>query len=267
MKQPHRKRSENPKWRHNSPAAPSSRLLTGETAKDSFQLESGQIHLWRLDLDLAPQYLRLAGDLLSSDEKERARRYRFEKIRSRFVGSRSLLRVVLAGYLGVTPRRITFEYGVNGKPALSNQESPPGLQFNLSHSSSVGLLAVTLQDPIGVDIERIRPLHDVDRLARSCFAEHEFSLFKEVGPDEKLDVFYRCWTRKEAFVKALGQGLTRSTRSFEVSFLDPAKASLVAMEGHPLEPELWSIEPLEPAEGYVGALAVRRPSARISWLC
>ncbi len=162
-----------------------------------------EVHVWAAHLEEIDFDSGLLS-WLSQDERDRAARFRFERDKRRYERRRSLLRLLLGRYLGIEPASVRFRYGPQGKPELAESA---GLQFNLSHSDGHVLFAFA-QTQVGVDLERIRADIDVDSVARAVFAPEEMRHLGALPPGERVDAFYRCWTRREAYVKARGQGLS-----------------------------------------------------------
>jgi 4'-phosphopantetheinyl transferase len=217
------------------------------------------VALWHADLDrLAPRLDSLRG-CLSDLERLRADRFRFEHDRRRFATCRVLLRWLLARELDGDPSAIEFSYGPFGKPALDTTVSPP-LMFNVSHSEGQALIAVTRGAQVGVDIERMRCLDDVEQLASSVFSATERRAFDTLSPGDRMRGFFNGWTRKEAYIKARGDGLQRALESFDVTLIPGEPARLTRVENEPVELDRWTLSSFEPAPGYAAALCVERCS-------
>jgi 4'-phosphopantetheinyl transferase len=217
-------------------------------------------------LDLSASKLQEAYTLLSDEELARAGRYRFARDRMRFVAARSFLRKTLAQQLLVGPRDLTFAYGPFGKPALLSTGLGEAVEFNMSHSGGRAILAIARGASVGVDVEEVIHVPEWQEIASRVFSAFENAALSTV-PTEARDVaFYCCWTRKEAFLKALGNGLALPLDSFDVS-LDESRAELVAVRGDLAIPSDWTLHHLCPTPGYVGALAVRTTHARLLWPC
>ncbi len=227
-------------------------------------LLEGEVHIWRLNLALAPGRLAGLGAALEAGESERADRFVFSKDRDRFVAARGLLREVLAGYTGLGPNRIRFAYGANGKPRW---EAPsPGsaaLDFNLSHSSALALLAVSRGGPVGIDVEEVRPGYADEGIAERFFSPGEAASLRAIASGRRDESFFRVWTRKEAVVKALGEGLASSLTRFSVATDPDAVASRPTGEASLAALREWVLHDLSPMTGYVGALAVRKASPKL----
>src|SRR5438445_3867741 len=223
-----------------------------------------EVHLWWYSLDVSASALKDAYAVLSDDEVDRARRYRFARDRRRFVAARSFVRRTLAEYLSMRPREVAFVYGPFGKPAFSSREPGETVQFNLSHSGEGALLAVTHGLTVGVDVEQVVHVPEWRGIASHVFSAYENAALSGVEAGSRDAAFYRCWTRKEAFLKALGNGLTLPLDSFDVS-LDERYPELIAVRDEAAALAAWTLYHLCPAEGYVAALAVEGTDAQLVW--
>jgi 4'-phosphopantetheinyl transferase len=212
---------------------------------------AGEVHVWRVDLDLTAGRVGALGGVLSEDELLRAAAYKVEDGRRNFVVTRAALRTLLGRYLDEDAATLRFATTTNGKPRLDH---PLPTQFNVSHSGSVGLIAVTRDGDVGVDVEQIKPRRDLDGVARRVFTEAERDA---IDGDA---AFYRHWVAKEAFVKATGRGVA-SVRSFEVLLDAPGGARLVHVGGDPAEAVRWTLAPLEAPPGYAAAVVARGEAA------
>ena len=219
-------------------------------------LAPGDIHLWCADLNRAAPYLRMLARTLSADELARASRFHFETDRTRFILRRGILRMCLGNYLGVEPSLLRFSYGKNGKPALDEPLGKGNIFFNSSHSNGIALYAFTDVGEIGVDIEQIHAIDDLKSIAARCFSPTEYQTLVGLPDASKQEAFFNCWTRKEAFVKAKGLGLTLPLNSFEVALAPGEPARLLQVSGNSWEASCWALCDLQPLSGYVGALAV-----------
>lgn len=220
-------------------------------AVGSPRLGPGEVQLWCASLDdLADDPAALEA-LLSDDERERAQRLQSARDRLRFAAARALLREILAGYLALAPGELRFAYGPGGKPELAGPAAVTGLQFNLSHCEALALYAVSRRDPVGVDLERIRPLPEMTLIATRYFRPPESALLHRLQSDHRLETFFQLWTQKEALAKARGVGLAAA--------LEPPAVPV----GHrPPEPP-WMTIRLHPAPGYAAALALSTPHPRL----
>jgi 4'-phosphopantetheinyl transferase len=219
-------------------------------------LRAGEVDVWRVALEQAPDVLAKFWETLAADEIERANRFHFEEHRSGFVVARGFLRAVICRYLDATPHSLKFAYGEFGKPWLEGR-----LRFNLSHSGALALLAVTEDNAIGVDVERIRPDFTSEEIARRFFSTSEVEVFNALPGEERVAAFFRCWTRKEAFIKATGRGLSQSLDAFDVTLAAGVPAALLRVEGD--EASRWSICDLEVGTDYAAAVVVEGPPSSI----
>jgi len=223
---------------------------------DHLSLGTSDVHVWAAHLDPPTEELVRFAASLSRDEQERAARFRFERHRIRFIAARGVLRSILATHLDCAPHELQFEYGRNGKPVLATPFADIGLSFNLAHSEDLALIAVTRAKSIGVDVEQIRPVTDVDELVTRFFSPCESALFQTLPTTQKDAAFFNLWTRKEAWLKATGEGIAHSLNRVEVTFLPDEPARLVALPENSGPSEAWVIRELLPARGFVGAVAL-----------
>jgi 4'-phosphopantetheinyl transferase len=214
-------------------------------------LESNEVHLWRVFPDLLKDGPESEGDILSPDEMERASRFVFERDRNRFVAVRRALRTVLGQYLHKAAAKINFIYDRQGKPRLQPNDCAPPIRFNLSHSYQVAVIAVSLDREIGVDVELVRSDIPIDKIAEMFFSPREFAEYRDLATDQRRECFFRWWSLKEAYLKALGAGLLIPLESFDVSFT-PGRSSKLYSNDY----ERWSIQSFQPHPAYTGAIVV-----------
>jgi 4'-phosphopantetheinyl transferase len=224
-----------------------------------------QIQAWhfRLDDDSFARSISeiSAAGLLSADEIARAARFHFEKDRLRFTRCRGVLRLVLARFLEIPPERIQFFYTAKGKPELSAGQNPKGLNFNVSHSDNMAVIAVGVGPALGVDIEKMRSNVNTNDLAERFFSTRERQALQSLPDAARFQAFYACWTRKEAFLKANGEGLSFPLSDFSVT-VDPGAPPRIEEIGDNSDAGLtWSLIDLNLASGFRSALAVERPDA------
>jgi len=213
-------------------------------------LAAGEIHLWWIDVRVGVQMQQQLSGLLQQDERDRAARFYFEPDRRRFVVARAAMRSVLAGYLNVQAERISFQHGPCGKPWIAAN----ALRFNGSHSGNWALLAVSSDQELGVDVERVDSARADRGLARRFFAPAEVTELENLPVSERVRGFFNCWTRKEAFIKATGEGLQRPLDSFQVSLGPRRTACLLQVDGK--RNTRWCMWSLEAPAGYTSALVV-----------
>jgi 4'-phosphopantetheinyl transferase len=219
-----------------------------------------RVDLWKLCLDQPPTAGSPAG-VLSADEIARAQRFHFEKDRIHFIHCRSALRFLLARYLGVSPAGIRFEYLSGGKPQLIAEQNPRRLQFNLSHSNNMALIAVGSELRLGVDIEKIRDNVDTPALAERFFSPRERAGLRALPGHLRVLAFFACWTRKEAFLKATGTGLSFPLEDFSVSTHPDLDPQLEEVQGHTEDPTHWFLTDLNVGQAYRATIALDRRSA------
>lgn len=220
----------------------------------TFDLPRGVVHLWRGSLERSQAERDVLWQFLSADERVRAERFHFDVHRHHFIVGRGLLRWLNGRYLQIPPQDIQFTCSDYDKPALVNE---PALQFNVSHSHQGLLLAFMWETAVGVDIEYVnRKMDDMDNIARRFFSAIESAAYLSVAESEKADTFFNCWTRKEAFIKAVGEGLSFPLDEFTVSLLPGEPAQLLTVRGSEQEAARWSMQSFDPFPGYRGALVV-----------
>jgi len=224
-------------------------------APDSVCASEDEAQVWRAHLDCTPSQLSQFEALLNAEETVRARRFRFAVHRNRFVARRGLLRLLLGRYLQVSPESLRLEYTPHGKPSLAKRYASD-IRFNLSHSQDVALFVVTLGREAGIDVERIQPDFSDHAIPERFFTPREASTLRALPVSQQSAAFFELWARKEAYVKARGQGLSLPLDSFEVPLDDGEPVKLLHVERAPEAAACWTMRTLRPAPGYAGALAV-----------
>lgn len=220
-------------------------------------LPEDEVHLWRVDLDALGDDEARWKEVLSSDESTRASRFHFPHDRQRFIAARGFLRMILAGYLATDPQQLSFLYSKKEKPSLGSDHASSGVTFNISHSGGIALLAFARRREIGVDVEQVRHDFDVEAIAHRFFSAEEQKQLAALPNSERFDAFFRCWTRKEAYIKATGDGLSLPLHQFDVSLARGDKDALLATRPDGSEATLWSLREVPAVAGYVAALCVR----------
>jgi 4'-phosphopantetheinyl transferase len=217
-------------------------------APKKLDLLLNDVHIWRINLNSSESQLQFVRETLSSDEIARAQRFYFPEHRQRFIAGRGTLRAILGQYLGIDPKQVEFEYQPRGKPLLAAKFADQGLLFNLSHSQDLALLGVSYQHQIGVDLEYIRTMSDLEGLAKRFFSSREYEYLRLFSPQEQQQIFFRYWTCKEAYLKATGDGLVQ-LEEIEIS-LTPNQPSQLLVSGD------WNLRELTPAENFAAAVVV-----------
>jgi 4'-phosphopantetheinyl transferase len=216
---------------------------------------SNEVHVWRVGLDITSLQREILLGMLSADEVERAGRFHFERDQKRFIAARGMLRQLLGRYLGKPPQELRFEYTANGKPVLATNAGCDTLHFNLSHSGPLAVYAFTRSRNIGIDIERLRDDIAVGQIAQRFFSQYEISSLERIHINKRSELFFQYWTRKEAFIKAMGKGISFPMEEFDVSLISGRVLSPIALPGDKGESSRWHIQDLFPGNGYAAAIA------------
>lgn len=216
------------------------------------ELIGADVDVWRFSLEQPADVIAELYELLNAEERARAARFAMDWLQRHFIVGRGILRQTLARYLHVDPRAVRFAYGNFGKPQLPEA----GVAFNLTHSGGRALLGVTRAGELGVDLEQVRKMQDLEGIARRFFAPGEVAVLTAVDASWRERAFFHCWTRKEAFIKALGEGLSRPLDQFEVTLRPGDPAQLLWVQDEPTEHERWQFTHLDPWPGYVGCVAL-----------
>ena len=220
------------------------------------QLHEGEVHIWDADLNCSNSLISELFQLLSTDEQARAKQYRLNRDYKHYIVARAILRKILSRYLITEPAQISFSYNQYGKPFLKEDKSEQQLMFNLSHSNGIALYAITLGKDIGVDIEHVSSDLEYDEIANHFFSQREASIICSLSGYMKALTFYSCWVRKEAYVKARGDGLMMTLSQFNVTLAPVEPAALLNNQWAPEDPKHWSLHDLNVGQQYIAALAV-----------
>ena len=206
--------------------------------------------------------------ILSPTEMARAAKFHFDRHRHRFIAGRARLRQTLARYLPADPGRLEFAYSPAGKPGLGGEFKNTGIHFNTAHSEDLVAFAVTRIGPVGIDVEQIRRVKDMDDLVARFFSRRENEDFRKLAPAVKPVAFFNLWTRKEALLKATGTGIAGGLNQVEVSFRPDEPPRLIALAGQPGKAGQWTLQHVSPAPGFAGAVAVQGSCSRFRcWQC
>jgi 4'-phosphopantetheinyl transferase len=219
----------------------------------NYELPEEEVHVWRTTLGMAGSGFAQLLRLLSPDERERAFRFHFEIDQQRGVIGRGYLRLLLGRILDLPAESLRFESNEFGKPRLATK--PRLLQFNVSHSGELILIAIARRRAVGVDVERIRTDLELDSIAARFFSANECKILGSLVGPARYEAFFACWTRKEAYVKATGLGLSLALDQFDVSLLPREEPRLLATRNNPSDASRWSFRELDLSRDYVGALA------------
>ena len=223
------------------------------TPPDTLILGEEEAHVWHADLELHKSSQVSYLNILSPDEKKRACEFRFAKDRRNFIIARGILRVLIGSYLEGEPAEISFHYNEFGKPRVANEGD---LAFNVSHSQNAALFAFTKKRDVGVDVEFVNPDIEVRDIAAKFFSANEVRNLFALPEEQQALGFFNCWTRKEAFIKAIGEGLSFPLNQFSVSLEPDKPAKLLATDLDPEAVSHWSIYSLSPGANFVGCIAI-----------
>ena len=209
--------------------------------------------------DVGSEAVSASVQLLTDRERQRAARFAFEPDRRRFIVARALLRQLLAARLGVRPEAIELAAAARGKPALAGRLAASDLRFNVSHCQDVAVYAFSSGREVGIDVEAVRELPDADDVAARWFSRQEYATYRTLEPGDRALGFFQCWTRKEAFIKALGDGLFHPLDRFDVSLAPGEPARILRVEDVPGDRCRWRLEGFSPVPGFVAAVVAERP--------
>lgn len=218
-----------------------------------------EIHIYRSSLETTSDKIKDYESFLSADELYKANRYKFEKDRVHYITGRALLRNILSRYLNQFPGEIVFSYLDKGKPFIKDTE----VKFNLAHSGGRAVYAVANNIDIGIDIEFMRELPDALQIAKRFFSEKEVDEFSEIREVDIRTAFFNCWTRKEAFIKAVGEGLSYPLKDFSVTLKPGDKPEILWIKDKAEEVKYWSLINIDTDENYISSLAVKAENVKV----
>ncbi|MCA9212072.1 MAG: 4'-phosphopantetheinyl transferase superfamily protein [Planctomycetales bacterium] len=228
----------------------------------SFHLEANEVHVWLLWHDTVSSEAPVMTSELSDDEQERAARFLNDRAKFEYCLTRAALRQILSRYGVAGAKQIVFEYGEHGKPALAGKITEAAkIRFNVAHTRALSAFAFSVDAELGVDVEYHRDVVDADRIVSGKFAAEERHVYRSASPDLRKHLFFRGWTRKEAFIKATGEGLCRSLESFAVTIDDNDDAKFIRVDDD--EPTQWKLFDLQVGKEHAGAVAIRNSDAQI----
>lgn len=242
-------------------AAAAARLQTWRSGPKEPAIWQNEVQVWRIKLDM--QWSWTLDEALTLEDRARADRFRFESDRRRFCIARASLRIILGRYLKVKPGRVHLDVNDYGKPYLADPNLSQGLRFNLSHSHQIALFAVTRDREVGVDVEFVRPDFVTDDVAEHFFSPAEVRQFRAVPAELKTESFFNCWTRKEAYIKARGEGLSCPLDQFDVSLGPSERPMLLNSRVDPKDVSRWAFQSLHVDDGYAATLAVEGQYSRL----
>ena len=232
--------------------------------KQVHPLPDDQVHIWRVPLNQSSERTLLSLEVLSPDERERAARFHFDKDRNQFVQARAALRFILGEYLNGQPQELEFSYGAQGKPALAKVHAESELRFNLSRRDGLALLAVCRGREIGVDVELVRTGMSLFEIAEISFSARELTTLRSLPESLQASGFYNCWTRKEAYVKARGEGLSFPLKQFDVSLTPGDPVQLLQVRDNLDDVDRWTLQEIPVGENYVAAVIVEGVNLKVT---
>lgn len=221
-------------------------------------IKNNEVHIWHFPLN-ATQATDTCWHALATEEKERAERFYFEKDRIAYLLSRNGLRSILSRYTEIDPQTIRFKYTPYGKPFLDPLQNSGGIYFNVSHTHQCVLYAFTKNVEIGIDVEYLKNGIDYHSIAKNFFSKNEYQTLLEAAHEQKEALFYKIWTCKEAFIKAMGLGLSYSLADFDVIVQENQPARILGIKNAPDEAKTWSLYSFIPANSYMAAIAMKQP--------
>lgn len=219
----------------------------------SFKILKTELHVWFIKLHEISKSINYLKALLTEDEILKASKFRFQKDKNCSVISRGALRLLSGKYLNTNPKTITFKYGDYGKPDYNIETE---LKFNVSHSGNLAVIGFVLNNEIGIDIEQLKYDFEVMDIVDNYFSQHEIETLKKLPIEEQIKGFYRCWTRKESFIKAKAKGLSFPLDSFSVDIKSDKKTELLETKWDKIEKDLWRLFSFSPMQNYIGAASV-----------
>lgn len=223
---------------------------------EQLSLAAHEVHIWRVNLMQPAPVIACCRALLPEDEIARAQRFYFERDRRRFVVSHGMVRTVLGQYVGLEPKQLKFIHGPKGKPDLAPEGNALGTRFNLSHSGDFALMGVSPGLVMGIDIEQIRADFGGQEIAERFFSRLEVDTLLSLPEDQRAEAFFYCWTRKEAYIKAQGDGLSLPLHSFDVTFAPGTEPALLRVAEDSKEVARWKLYNIEIGPGYKAALMI-----------
>jgi len=223
-------------------------------APGAISIQRNEVDVWLARLDPTVAAIAQCRTLLSEDERTRADRFHFERDRTAYTMARAALKTLLGKYLGLSTAEIQFQYTAHGKPYLAPAANSLGISFNISHSYGLALLAFAIGRKVGVDVERIRPDFGTLEIARRFFSSREIESLLAQPPEQQADCFFNCWTRKEAYIKAIGEGLSCPLHLFDVTLAMDEPARLLATRVNSEDASKWSLHNLDVGAGHKAAV-------------
>lgn len=231
---------------------------------DQWQLNDADVHVWAAGLNKPIERISALERTLSSDERNRAMQFHAERDRNRFTVGRGVLRAILSSYLDINPAQLHFVYGPRGKPMLTGLPGRSALHFNVTHSNELILFALTRACAVGIDVEWLELIRDTEDISSHFFSPREVAKLAALPKERRALAFSNLWSRKEAFLKATGVGLSAPLDQIEVSFTPGELPRMISIAGNLHAAACWTLEDLAPAADYKGAVAVEAKGLRFA---
>jgi len=228
-----------------------------QKSPEKLTITDNEVHVWRANLDLGIAEVNELEKILNEAEKERANKFYFEQHKNRFIVARGNLRLILGKYLEKAPEKLEFEYSEKGKPSLKDSK----LQFNVSHSQDLALYGFTWEKKIGVDLEYLKKVRDIENIAERFFTQREAEIIKQLPDGEKITAFVSFWTGKEAYLKAIGEGIGGGLDNIEIDL----NSDILRIKGENETAASWCLFKFIPREDYLGAVVVEKGNLRLSF--
>jgi 4'-phosphopantetheinyl transferase len=238
--------------------------LTWNSPPDPLSLQSSAVHIWRFFHSREVQALRSKVKILSLEEKRRAEQFHSQYEADRYLLNHTILREILSLYLCLGPAIIDFDIGPFGKPGLIDEQNPEQINFNLSHSGEILLIALAINQRIGIDVELIKPMEDINRMVELYFSKSENERYASLPEPERALAFYSAWTRKEAYLKSIGEGLQHPPDQVEVSFDPHETFTKIKLLDRDLPQTTHHLFSFQPVEGYQAAVAFEGEAWEVS---
>ncbi|MBZ5502463.1 MAG: 4'-phosphopantetheinyl transferase superfamily protein [Acidobacteriia bacterium] len=232
--------------------------------RETLALGSDELQLWCAALSEFRDEVARFVTLLSEAERSKASGFHFPAHRDSYILRHGILRILLSGYRKQHPRDIEFSFRPLGKPELKDGLPQAPLHFSHSHSGDLALYAITRSCPVGVDVECLKPVPDMDQIVRQFFSSQEIQALAALPEEERLHAFYACWTRKEACLKVDGEGISQGVKHVDFSHTLLQETKTLETVGDLQRPDRWRLQSLAPAAGYLGAVAYERPALRVT---
>ena len=244
----------------NPPARRADPLYGAGRVVEARPLPRGEVHIWAAELDVPRSHA-----ALSPAERTRAAEFRVDLGGRRYAASRAVLRTLLGAYAGVDPAALRFEYGTGGKPSIAAQSGDARLHFNASHCGSLAVYAFTRDAEVGVDVELVQPSTDLEDIAYKCFSPNEAAALRLLPAELRPRAFFDCWTRKEAYIKANGDGLCCALDQFDVTLAPDETPRVVSVAGDEAVGARWTMWSFEPLPGFAAAVAIESRDVKPMW--